>query len=395
MPVAARPDETDRARGTAGFDPGPSESERWFQQLFDASPDAIVLLDPHDPDGSWPIVDCNRAACAMNGYARETLIGSSIDRLNTTSGTRPEREDYLRRLRREGVITIETLHRHADGHVFPVEVSTTLVSFAGRELVLGIDRDITERKRTEQALRAALEAERRGAERLRELDEMKNTILTAVSHDLRTPLTSVLGSALTLQRLRATLSDADQDDLIAAITANAGKLQRMLSDLLDLDRLTRGVLEPVLGATNLPGLIRYCVQESGLLEDHPVQIDVGPMIAELDGPKVERIVGNLLANARRHTLPGTPITVSARPASGGVLIIVEDAGPGVPEAMREAVFEPFHRLAEPSPHAPGVGVGLALVKRFAELHHGRAWVEDRIGGGASFRVFLPAAIRPA
>lgn len=129
------------------------ESEQRFRHLFTNSPDAIVLIDPHDPDVSWPIVDCNQAACRMNGYTREEMIGQSIDLLNLTPGTREERSLYMENLRREQVILAETLHRHKDGHIFPIEISTSLLTFGGRELVLGIDRDITERKQAEEALR--------------------------------------------------------------------------------------------------------------------------------------------------------------------------------------------------------------------------------------------------
>jgi len=124
-----------------------SEGEHQFRQLFARSPDAIVLIDPHDLAVSWPIVDCNEAACRMNGYTRGELIGKSIDTLNTTRGTPEERAAYLVGLRREGVLSLETLHRHREGHTFPVEVSTWLVSLGARELVLGIDRDITLRSR--------------------------------------------------------------------------------------------------------------------------------------------------------------------------------------------------------------------------------------------------------
>ena len=127
------------------------ESELQFHQLFATSPDAILLIDPHHPAISWPIVDCNEAACQMNGYTRDDLIGQSIDILNITKGTNEERDLYLDRLRREGVIHIETLHRHKSGQLFSVEVSTSLFAFEGRELVLGIDRNITYRKQAEEA----------------------------------------------------------------------------------------------------------------------------------------------------------------------------------------------------------------------------------------------------
>ena len=130
------------------------ESETLFRALFDLSPDAIILIDPHDPDVSWPIIDCNVAACLMNGYQRAELIGHSIDILNLTPGTADERLAYMKQLQEAGNLNLEAYHRRKDGLVFPVEVSTTLISVGGRELVIGIDRDIAERRQAEAALAA-------------------------------------------------------------------------------------------------------------------------------------------------------------------------------------------------------------------------------------------------
>jgi two-component system, sensor histidine kinase and response regulator len=138
-------DITDRKQAEATRE----QIEILFRALLDLLPDAVVVIDPHDADGLWPIIDCNEAACQMNGYRREELIGQSIDILNTTSGTPAERSAYLGQLREAGHFQIETNHRHRDGSIFPVEVSTTLLAVDGRERVIGIDRDITERKRAE------------------------------------------------------------------------------------------------------------------------------------------------------------------------------------------------------------------------------------------------------
>src|SRR5215207_366293 len=129
-----------------------AQSESLFRGLFDLSPDSVVVIDPHDSKGSWPIIDCNTVAGVMNGYQRDELIGHSIDILNTTSGTGDERMTYLNQLRQAGQFNLETHHRRKNGEVFPVEVSTTLIRIGERELIIGIDRDITERKRVEAEL---------------------------------------------------------------------------------------------------------------------------------------------------------------------------------------------------------------------------------------------------
>jgi len=128
------------------------ESQQLFHELFNASPDAIVLIDPHHPTVSWPIVDCNEAACRMNGFTREEMIGKSIDLLNLTAGSPDERMAYLNSLRQKDVLQTESIHHHKDGHAFPVEISTSVITIEGREMVLGIDRDITERKQAEEAV---------------------------------------------------------------------------------------------------------------------------------------------------------------------------------------------------------------------------------------------------
>jgi signal transduction histidine kinase len=219
---------------------------------------------------------------------------------------------------------------------------------------------------------------------------MKNTFLEAVSHDLRTPLTSILGSSLTLERSRLDMPRDDALDLVRRIAANARKLERLLSDLLDLDRLQRGIVSPQRRPTDLEALVQRGVAETENLAEREIQVEVEQITVSIDAAKVERILENLISNALRHTPSESLIWLRARGQDGGVLIVVEDDGPGVPKELHEAVFEPFRQVpGSVSEHSPGVGVGLSLVMRFAELHGGRAWLEDREGGGASFRVFLP------
>jgi PAS domain S-box-containing protein len=131
--------------------------DQLLRTLLDLSPDAVVVIDPHDPEISWPVIDCNLAACRMNGYQREELVGHSIDILNVSSGTEEERALYFKGLQDAGSLTFETQHRRKNGEIFPVEVSTTIVNIGGRELVIGIDRDITTRRKTEDELRKSRE----------------------------------------------------------------------------------------------------------------------------------------------------------------------------------------------------------------------------------------------
>jgi signal transduction histidine kinase/GAF domain-containing protein len=272
------------------------------------------------------------------------------------------------------------------------------VDARGRPVVRGLIVDVTEGKRAEQALRRseqkyseAFHREREATQRLRALDEMKNTFLEAVSHDLRTPLTSILGSAVTLEQSGMDIAREDAIDLLRRIASNARKLERLLGDLLDLDRLQRGIITPQRRRIDVGALVRGAVREFEQLGGRKVECGSDELIANVDPPKVERIVENLLSNASRHTSPDSRIWARVERREDGLLVVVEDEGGGVPDELKDAIFEPFRQGPGPASASPGVGVGLSLVARFAELHGGRAWVEDRPGGGASFRVLLAEA----
>lgn len=236
-------------------------------------------------------------------------------------------------------------------------------------------------------LERELEAEREQAAELRALDETKNTFLAAVSHDLRTPLAAILGLAVTLQK--QPLEPQQIKELAGRIATNARKLDRMVTDLLDLDRVARGMVAPELRSVNLGRVVAGVVGESELVAGRELSIEVEDVVVEVDAAMVERIVENLLANAVRHTPPDSRIWIRVRSEAGGEVIVVEDDGPGIPPEQRLEIFEPFRPVSAQN-DAAGVGVGLALVARFAELQGGRAWVEDGEHGGASFHVWLPA-----
>jgi signal transduction histidine kinase len=189
------------------------------------------------------------------------------------------------------------------------------------------------------------------------------------------------------------LSTERTKELLGRLAANARRLDRLLSDLLDLDRLARGILEPRRRAVDVGELARQVVATSEALRGRHVDVEAEQVVAWVDGPKVERIIENLAANAIRHTPDGTQVWVRVRREGDGVLIAVEDAGSGVPPELQDEIFEPFRQGPQTRAYSPGVGVGLSLVLKFAALHDGRAWVEDREGGGASFRVWLPS-VRP-
>jgi signal transduction histidine kinase len=230
------------------------------------------------------------------------------------------------------------------------------------------------------------------ADELRELNDVKDTLLHAVSHDLRGPIAAIVGSAQSLERRdQLGLERGDVDALLDGVLQSGRKLDRMVGDLLDLERLDRGLVEPDRAPTELGALVSRVVDEAMYAERHPIHVEVlEPVEMDVDAGTIERIVDNLLVNAVKYTPDRTPINVRVQRVEGGALVSVEDQGPGVADQIKAAIFQPFRQGAGAR---SGAGIGLSLVAKFAELHGGRAWVEDRPGGGAAFRVFLPGEVR--
>jgi PAS domain S-box-containing protein len=323
----------------------------------------------HPEDAEWVAAECERTNQTGEPFSGEY-------RMRTVDG-------QVRWVRDEAVLV-----RAGDGRPLfwqGILTDITAAHLTADRLAAALDRE----QQAAQQLTAALERERAAAEHLRAVDEMKTTFLQAVSHDLRTPLTTILGIAVTLEQRAAGLPAGDRADLLHRLSSNARKLDRLLGDLLDLDRLARGTLTPRRQLVDLGGLVQRVVDDAGVRDEHPVVVEAPPLRLAADAPKLERIIENLLVNAARHTPAGTTIWVRLRAQDDGVLLLVEDEGPGVPAQLREQVFQPFRQGRNIADHAPGSGIGLALVAQFASLHGGRAWVQDRPGGGASFRIFLP------
>jgi PAS domain S-box-containing protein len=358
------------------------ESEERFKALANAAFEAVAIHE------EGMILDANQAFCSMFGCELDEVIGkSALDFAALQS-----RDVILANIRSGAEGPYEALAERADGSQFPVEIRARAFAYQGRQVRMTAIRDITERAWVEQELVRVLRMEREAGNRLRRVDEMKNTFLQAVSHDLRRPLASILWLAETLRREDMGLSADQAREMAGNIAGSARSLDKMVNDLLDLDRLERGGLEPNRQQVDVGELVRRVVTATDL-GTRPLEVEVESAVIQADITAVERIVENLLVNVARHTPDGTPAWVRLEADDDSLTIVVEDDGPGVPENQRRTIFEPFRQGSKSdSSYSHGVGVGLSLVARFAELHGGGAWVEERMGGGASFRVSLPREV---
>ncbi len=228
----------------------------------------------------------------------------------------------------------------------------------------------------------------RFADALRESDRLKDALLASVSHDLRTPLTTLVALAHDLR--------AHGDERAEIIEQEADRLEHMVSDLLDLSRLNAGALTVRLEVNAVDDLLGALLQRvETALAPRRIEVrmpgDDPVLVGRFDLAHSLRILVNLVENAARHA-PGTePIEITARRDDDVIAITVADRGPGIPGALAERVFEPFFRPPGAAPDARGAGLGLSIARRLAEAQHGRLTYEPRSGGGSTFTLYVPAA----
>jgi len=226
------------------------------------------------------------------------------------------------------------------------------------------------------------------AEALAEGNRIRTALLAAVSHDLRTPLASIKASVSSLRQTDVQWTAADEADLLATIEQNADRLDALIGNLLDLSRLHTGSLEPFLRPTAIDEVAPVALR--GL--DAPVQMEIevpdGVPLVRADPGLLERVLANIFSNALRHSPSSRPPALRARPAGATVILEVVDHGRGVPDGLKDRIFEPFQRLDD---RQGGVGLGLAVAKGFAEAMGGTIAAVDTPGGGLTIRITLPVA----
>jgi two-component system sensor histidine kinase KdpD len=238
--------------------------------------------------------------------------------------------------------------------------------------------------------RTRLSEEAQNARVRAETERMRNAILSSVSHDLRTPLATIIGAASSLVEGQEDLNGAARQDLARSVYREANRLDRLLKNLLDMMRLEAGAvqlsrewhpLDEVVGAAlaRLEGRLRDHLINTALPADLP--------LVRVDGVLFEQVVLNLVENALKYAPSGSTIDVTASATEQEVVVEVADRGPGIPQGEEARIFDKFYRgkLAREG----GVGLGLTICRGIVEAHGGRIWAENRLGGGALFGFSIP------
>jgi PAS domain S-box-containing protein len=345
--------------------------------IVDSSPDASLFVDR-----AGRVVTVNAAAGTAFGVSRDALVGRAVDRLVPVEGTGLSSQWWADTGRGERVGShvgrAEAVALRPDGTSFPAKIWLSPVQLGGHPVTAITVRDVTDH--TEQI------------GQLRALQEMQEVFVMAISHELRTPLTVVSGVADTLREHGARVDEPRREQLLDRLALHAGRLNALIEELLDVERLRRG-MAPRPTPVAVGPLVEDQVERTAGDRGFDVTFAVGPDLPDVpvDPVLLVRVVDNLLSNAAKYA-PG-PLEVRLERDGDGLTLAVEDHGEGVPEGLREHIFQPFRRGDQLDPAMPGVGIGLALVAGLATSTGGLAWVQDRADGrpGASFRLHLPGA----
>jgi two-component system sensor histidine kinase KdpD len=328
------------------------------------------------------------AALLETGHVQDKLrpIADRVAQVLGVSGARIELESLRRPEPGEEVLELAATDRHV-GRLFlpegsrpdPSVVRRTLPTLASL-LASAIDR--------ERLAAKALEAEA-----LRRSDAIKTTVLRTLSHDLRSPLTTISAASELLEADVGSLSSAQRSELIGSIRVEARRLHRLVSDLLDLSRLEVGAAHPRPELWTLDGLLARALDAIGAEGSRVVvSLPAEPPTIRVDPAQVERVLVNLLENALRSSSPDDDVEVRARREGDELVVRIVDHGPGLAPRDIERLFEPFERGAA---SGEGAGLGLAIARGFAQANGGRLWAESSPGQGATFALSLPVADIPA
>jgi two-component system sensor histidine kinase KdpD len=228
------------------------------------------------------------------------------------------------------------------------------------------------------------------AESEAQMSRARSALFSSVTHDLRTPLASILGSATTLQDAERRLGSRERRDLVATIRQEAERLNRLVGNLLQLSRLRAGALVPA----RSPGSVEEVVEQvlsrlRPTLGEHRVRVDIDEDLPDvpIDVVHIDQVMTNLLENAAKMSPPGTEIIVSAHRSQRGVTVSVADEGPGIPPEEREIVFEPFVRGKDA--RGSGSGLGLTIARAIIEAHGGSLGIDGQARRGTTVRFELP------
>jgi PAS domain S-box-containing protein len=345
------------------------ESEEKFQKAFESSAAGITIARISDTR----FLDVNEAFCKLVGYTKSELVGHSATELNLVTEM-ADRDSIIQQLKNEGSVRdIEMVMRSKTGRRFDVLVSIQTIYLQDVPYAINLIYDITRRKEAERQL------------------EMVNKELESfsysVSHDLRSPLRSIMGYTHFLTEGYSSVLDAEGNRLLATITRNGEKMNRLIEELLRFARLGRQEMEKV--TVDFNSMVRVVIQSFGDAAQN-VEMDLKPLPKVVGDPSLlTQVWQNLISNAIKYSSKKTKphVEIGSFVQDGETVFYIKDNGAGFDMTYAERLFEVFQRMHSPK-EFEGTGVGLSIVKRIVNRHGGRAWADAKVNEGATFYFVL-------
>jgi PAS domain S-box-containing protein len=324
--------------------------------------------------GLVPMLVPGSADVAVNAF-------NDVDQVGSDTGQRPEMR------------TIELEIKRKDGSTGWVEANLNILQDAGSrpEQILGVLRDIGERKRAEIAMTNMYESEKKLRQELQEEISKRTEYTRALVHELKTPITPIMAAA---DLLVDGIKEPPYSNLVQSINRSAVNLNKRVDELLDLARSELNLLKIYPENTDLVELLRDIANDMtpvGAGKGLTVTADLPPSLPliKIDKDRIKQVVLNLMNNAIKFTHSGGEIKLSTWREGDNLVVSVADTGPGISEQQQKGLFDPYRLVADDRQRLSGLGLGLTLSKQFVELHKGRLWVNSKAGKGSVFSFSMP------
>jgi len=364
-----------------------SEAGKKFRAIFDGAFDGMLLADMENKK----FIDGNRAICEMLGYSLPEIKELGVTDIHPEEDLPYVIEQFEKQARKEVSVAGSLPVKRKDGSIFYADVSSAPIAISGKDYLLGMFHDVTERRQSERALKDyALKVE--------EANQNKTQYVSDVSHELRTPLASIKGYTSTV-RSDKEMDPATREEFLKIVEEESDRLSRIIDDLLDLSRIESGRIKLKKENIDLAKIISKSVEtiKKQAEEKHlelKTELPEGRLYVLADSDKMTQVIVNLLGNAIKYTKEGGA-TISARREDGYVVVEVADTGIGIDQDDLSKVFEKFQRIEKPGIEEKGTGLGLSIVKAIVEIHGGKIFVESELGKGSKFGFSLPACLSNA
>lgn len=353
------------------------ESDERFRQTFEANPDPVILADTED----GIIIDVNPAFEEATNISRLEAIGHNSEQLGIWNN-KDLRHTFIEQLKENGEVNnFEAEFRIPEGKTKTGLLSARIIPFESAPFMLIVIRDITKEKAAEKMLM--------------EMSNMKSEFISTAAHELRTPITGIMGytELLSDQALAATFDETQKQDFRLEISNNCARLAKIVDDILDISRIESGQKLPLeVDQVAIKKMLKKVVQHFEFKTKRQIGIDIKPDVPtkiSADEHRLRQVMDNLLSNAIKYSSPESVIRITVSKQDNQCMFCFSDNGVGMSEDQMEHIFDKFYRADRSNTAVSGLGLGMSIVKQIIEDHGGEIHVKSIVGNGTDIYFTIP------